>query len=138
MAEKAAETAEAAAPPPPPPSADAVPLCTVVGEKKRFEIKKWNAVALWAWGALRGLPVRSRIFFLRAVMRGFSGCERAALACLSHLFICFYSSVRVNACAMTWGRVIDSRKTATREALSPTRPLTTRGCSFSLARGELN
>eukprot|EP00963_Diacronema_lutheri_P001789 scaffold116_cov334-Pavlova_lutheri.AAC.9 len=21
------------------------------GKKKRFEIKKWNAVALWAWGA---------------------------------------------------------------------------------------
>lgn len=20
-----------------------------VGEKKRFEVKKWNAVALWAW-----------------------------------------------------------------------------------------
>jgi hypothetical protein len=20
------------------------------GEKKRFEVKKWNAVALWAWG----------------------------------------------------------------------------------------
>ena len=36
-------------PPPPPP-----PVCPVVGDekavKKRFEIKKWNAVALWAWG----------------------------------------------------------------------------------------
>ena len=23
---------------------------TAPGEKKRFEVKKWNAVALWAWG----------------------------------------------------------------------------------------
>jgi len=23
------------------------------GEKQRFEVKKWNAVALWAWGGLR-------------------------------------------------------------------------------------
>lgn len=22
------------------------------GEKKRFEVKKWNAVALWAWGLI--------------------------------------------------------------------------------------
>jgi hypothetical protein len=23
---------------------------TLNSEKKRFEVKKWNAVALWAWG----------------------------------------------------------------------------------------
>ena len=39
------------------------------------------------------------LHFSRAVKRGFPGFERAALAYLSHLFICFYSSVRVCVCA---------------------------------------
>lgn len=34
---------DAVAPPPAPVAA--------AGDEKRFEIKKWNAVALWSWGA---------------------------------------------------------------------------------------
>jgi len=28
----------------------AVPSTSSGSNKKRFEVKKWNAVALWAWG----------------------------------------------------------------------------------------
>lgn len=41
--EMKAPDAAAVAPPPAP--------AATVGDEKRFEIKKWNAVALWSWGA---------------------------------------------------------------------------------------
>lgn len=44
MDEEMKAPAAAAVAPPPAPSA-------VASDEKRFEIKKWNAVALWSWGA---------------------------------------------------------------------------------------
>jgi hypothetical protein len=47
------------------PAAPAAAATT--SEEKRFEIKKWNAVALWSWGAFacaRLGPSTLEIFFL--------------------------------------------------------------------------
>lgn len=40
--------------------AEVAPAAAAASEEKRFEIKKWNAVALWSWGAsLWPAPARS-------------------------------------------------------------------------------
>lgn len=43
------------------------------GAAKRFEVKKWNAVALWAWGTETPAPVLCR-----------EGADRSSLALLLH------------------------------------------------------
>jgi RING-box protein 1 len=57
------------APPPPAPagegsSAAGPSSSTSRKPNKRFEIKKWNAVALWAWGTSARPSIRSRFSFL--------------------------------------------------------------------------
>jgi E3 ubiquitin-protein ligase RBX1 len=54
------------APPPPAPAGEGSSAAGTSSSSrkpnKRFEIKKWNAVALWAWGTMRppsGLPILS-------------------------------------------------------------------------------
>lgn len=43
-------------------SSQAVAPCTNSTKNKRFEIKKWNAVALWAWGIMRFQPYLLHLF----------------------------------------------------------------------------
>jgi E3 ubiquitin-protein ligase RBX1 len=59
------------APPPPAPAGEGSSAAGPSSSRKlnkRFEIKKWNAVALWAWGTMRP-PVDCRFFLCYYEMR---------------------------------------------------------------------
>jgi E3 ubiquitin-protein ligase RBX1 len=54
------------APPPPAPAGEGSSAAGPSSSRKpnkRFEIKKWNAVALWAWGTSARPSFRSRFSF---------------------------------------------------------------------------
>ncbi|XP_039142847.1 RING-box protein 1a-like isoform X1 [Dioscorea cayenensis subsp. rotundata] len=87
-------------------SSGAGPSSSVAKKPKRFEIKKWNAVALWAWGMPTRNPRISHLAFITPPLR-----VRVFWLKISDLiffvFSCFDADIVVDNCAICRNHIMD-------------------------------